>query len=134
VLFSWSGSLLVTIWCYGEGVLNQHVFKVSSLKYPKWFYYLWTRRHLEEFQRIAADKATTMGHIKRRHLIDAKVLVPSNKLLFALNKLLEPLIKRQVLNQVGLRTLATIRDTLLPKLISGEIRVKDAEKFVEGLL
>lgn len=134
VLFSWSGSLVVTIWCNGEGVLNQHVFKVSSLTYPKWFYYLWTRWHLEEFQRIAADKATTMGHIKRHHLTDAKVLVPSNKLLFTLNKHLEPLIDKQVLNQVEVRMLAKIRDTLLPKLISGEIRVKDAEKFVERTL
>nr|HDM58838.1 restriction endonuclease subunit S [Bacillota bacterium] len=65
VLFSWSGSLLVKIWCGGKGVLNQHLFKVSSKHYPKWFYYLWTSEHLDRFRRIAADKATTMGHIKR---------------------------------------------------------------------
>ena len=33
-------------------------------------------------------------------------------------------------NEKQSRTLAALRDTLLPKLISGEVRVKDAEKFV----
>ena len=32
------------------------------------------------------------------------------------------------------RTLTTLRDTLLPKLISGELRVNDAEKFIEGVV
>ena len=39
VLFSWSGSLEVVVWCGGKGALNQHLFKVTSDKYPKWFYY-----------------------------------------------------------------------------------------------
>jgi type I restriction enzyme, S subunit len=43
ILFSWSGSLEVVIWYNGKGGLNQHLFKVSSKKYPKWFYYFWTK-------------------------------------------------------------------------------------------
>ena len=62
VLFSWSGSLLVDIWTGGKGALNQHLFKVTSQRYPKWFFYHWTRHYLEEFQRIAAAKATTMAY------------------------------------------------------------------------
>src|SRR5574341_1157075 len=54
VLFSWSGSLEVEMWCGGRGALNQHLFKVTSDNYPKWFYYLWTRHHLSNFQDIAA--------------------------------------------------------------------------------
>ena len=46
VLFSWSGSLEVVIWCGGKGALNQHLFKVTSNHYPKWYYYLWTKEHL----------------------------------------------------------------------------------------
>ena len=57
VLFSWSGSLLVDVWTGGPGVLNQHVFKVTSNAFPKWFYFLWTTHHLKEFQKIAADKS-----------------------------------------------------------------------------
>lgn len=39
VIFSWSGSLLVDLWCGGTCGINQHLFKVTSVKYPKWFYY-----------------------------------------------------------------------------------------------
>lgn len=81
VLFSWSGSLNVVLWCGGKGALNQHLFKVSSTKYPKWFYYFWTKRHLPEFQRIASDKAVTMGHIQRKHLSQAQTIVPPASLL-----------------------------------------------------
>ena len=73
VIFSWSGSLLVDFWTGGTGGLNQHLFKVSSQKYDKWFYYSWTKYYLEEFIAIAADKATTMGHITRRSLEKAKI-------------------------------------------------------------
>jgi len=52
VLFSWSGSLEVVIWCGGRGALNQHLFKVTSREYPKWFYYFWIHEHLPEFQAI----------------------------------------------------------------------------------
>ena len=68
VVFSWSGSLMVDTWCGGKAALNQHLFKVTSDTHPKWLYFHFTRHHLEEFQRIAADKAVTMGHIKREHL------------------------------------------------------------------
>ena len=72
VIFSWSGSLLVDLWCGGTCGLNQHLFKVTSVKYPKWFYYTWTAHHLARFVAIAADKATTMGHIKREDLAKAE--------------------------------------------------------------
>lgn len=68
VIFSWSGSLLVDFWCGGICGLNQHLFKVASNKYNKWFYYAWTKHHLDRFIAVAADKATTMGHIKRDEL------------------------------------------------------------------
>ncbi|TAN43089.1 MAG: restriction endonuclease subunit S [Nitrospirae bacterium] len=77
ILFSWSGSLEVVIWSHGKGVLNQHLFKVSSEQYPEWFFYFWIKHHLPEFRNIAQDKATTMGHIQRHHLSDALVVIPS---------------------------------------------------------
>ncbi|MFP4029620.1 MAG: restriction endonuclease subunit S [Candidatus Brocadiia bacterium] len=125
VIFSWSGSLLVKLWTGGRGVLNQHLFKVSSVRFPKWFYYLWTVEHLERFQRIAADKATTMGHIKRAHLSEAKVLVPSEELLNTMGKAIAPPIGRQIHNELEIRTLTKSRDALLPNLLSGKVRVPD---------
>jgi type I restriction enzyme S subunit len=126
VLFSWSGSLEVELWCGGPGALNQHLFKVTSQEFPKWFYFLWTLYYLDEFRLIAADKATTMGHIQRGHLSAAKVLIPPPDLLDALTSTISPLIDLLIANRIESQTLATLRDTLLPKMLSGELK---AEQF-----
>ena len=68
LLFSWSGTLEAEFWFGGKGALNQHLFKVTSLRFPRWFCFLWIRQHLPWFRAIASSKATTMGHIKRGHL------------------------------------------------------------------
>jgi type I restriction enzyme S subunit len=132
VLFSWSGSLECVLWAGGRGALNQHLFKVTSKSYPKWLYFFWIHQHLDYFRGIAAGKATTMGHIQRGHLSAAKVLVPSDKLLEEMSRYFAPLIDEMVQAKVASKTLAAIRDTLLPKLISGDLRIPDAEKLVEA--
>jgi type I restriction enzyme S subunit len=120
VLFSWSGSLTVVLWCGGCGALNQHLFKVSSKRFQKWFYYLWTLQHLPEFQCIAADKATTMGHIQRHHLSAAKVLVPKPELLAHMDRVFDPIIQNIIRLKIESHTLSSLRDTLLPRLLSGD--------------
>lgn len=130
VLFSWSGSLLVRVWCGGEGALNQHLFKVIPHGFPKWFCLAWCGHHLPDFQAIASGKATTMGHIQRRHLGVARVLVPPRDLVDAMDGRLALLLDRHVASSVESRTLSALRDALLPKLVSGELRLSDAERFV----
>jgi type I restriction enzyme S subunit len=124
VLFSWSGSLVVKIWDDGEGALNQHLFKVTSGQYPKWFYYLATRYHLENFRIIAESKSTTMGHIQREHLAEAKISIPPKALFDAYDNAIAPLIEKEIKNNGQIRQLTHLRDMLLPKLMSGEVRVK----------
>ena len=124
VIFAWSGSLDVRIWCGGKAGLNQHLFKVTSDDYPKWFYYLWVKNYLEQFIRIAADRATTMGHIKRSNLTEAKVLVPEENTLRVMGYTLESLVCKFIENNIESKSLVDLRDSLLPKLMSGEIRVK----------
>ena len=124
VLFSWSGSLEVVIWCGGKGALNQHLFKVTSDIYPKWFYYLWTKHHLADFQQIAAGKATTMGHIQRHHLKQALTLVPPKRTLHWMTEQISPMIDLYIKNAVQSRNLAAMRDGLLPRLMRGEVRVR----------
>ena len=131
VLFSWSGSLECVLWTGGRGALNQHLFKVTSGEFPKWFYYLWIHQHLADFRHIAAGKATTMGHIQRHHLNDAKVVVPAGETLKAANDALSPLVDKVIVTRIESRTLAALRDTLLPKLISGELRIEDAKRISE---
>ncbi|CAN1510345.1 HsdS Restriction endonuclease S subunits [Methylophilaceae bacterium] len=128
VLFSWSGSLEVEIWCGGKGALNQHLFKVSSDEYPKWFYYLWTKHHLANFREIAAGKATTMGHIQRHHLVEAKVITPSPKLLAEMSAVILPVMDRAIECMLQIKTLTELRDTLLPRLMSGKLRIPDLEE------
>ncbi len=121
----------MTIWCGGRGVLNQHVFKVTSAKYPKWFFYQATKHHLDEFQRIASDKATTMGHIKRHHLTDAKLAIPGKPLMQKGTEVLGTMLARRINALKQAHILAIARDTLLPKLMSGEIELPAAEAIVE---
>lgn len=123
VIFSWSGSLLVDIWCGGTCGLNQHLFKVTSDIYDKWFYYLWTAHHLARFIAIAADKATTMGHIKREELAKAEVLIPCEEDYTSLTSIMQPIFELIISNRIEGRKLAVLRDELLPKLMSGEIDV-----------
>ena len=125
VIFSWSGSLLVDFWTGGDCGLNQHLFKVSSETYDKWFYYAWTKHHLDRFVKMAADRATTMGHIKRDALEKAEVLIPSNKDYQEIGNKLKPIYDQIINNRVESRKLVALRDTLLPKLMSGEISVTD---------
>lgn len=125
ILFSWSGSLEVVIWHDGEGALNQHLFKVSSENYPKWLYYLATKYHLAEFRMIAESKSTTMGHIQREHLKQALISIPPTELFNQYNETLSPLIEKIIKNNAQIKTLTKQRDTLLPKLMSGEVTVSN---------
>lgn len=125
VIFSWSGSLLVDLWCGGTCGLNQHLFKVTSSKYDKWFYYAWTNHHLDKFAAIAAGMATTMGHIKREELAKAEVLIPSKADYDRIGGLLAPLYDLVIANRIENRKLAAFRDELLPQLMSGQIDVSE---------
>jgi len=130
VLFSWSGSLLQRVWTGGRGALNQHLFKVTSKQWPKWLHYLWVDHHLPSFQATAASKATTMGHIQRHHLSEAMTIIGSADVMTAADALIGPLFQRRVANLLEAGTLATTRDLLLPRLMSGELRVKNADPLV----
>ena len=125
VIFSWSGTLLVDVWCGGDCGLNQHLFKVTSNDYPKWFYYYWTKHHLQEFIHIAKDKAVTMGHIKRGHLEEALVAIPDNDSMEKAHELFEPILSKMISLRLENSRLSTLRDTLLPRLMSGELEVPE---------
>ena len=127
VIFSWSGSLLVDFWCGGTCGLNQHLFKVTSDTYDKWFYYAWTNHHLQKFVAIAADMATTMGHIKREELSKAVVLIPSQSDYDRIGGLLAPLYDLVIANRIENRKLAALRDELLPQLMSGQLDVSEVD-------
>ncbi len=127
VIFSWSGSLLVDFWCGGKCGLNQHLFKVTSSRFNSWFKFSCTNYHLAKFIAIAAVKATTMGHIKCEDLAKSEVLIPSEEDYKNISDMISPLYSQIICNRIENRRLETLRDTLLPKLMSGEIDVSDVE-------
>lgn len=132
MLFSWSGSLQVVLWSHGRGALNQHLFKVTSDKFPRWFYWGWTLEHLDDFRSIAAGKATTMGHIQRHHLTNAKVVTPPPEVLRVAGGFIAALINRHVDNALQSRELVAQREALLPRLLSGKLRMDGAQRSVRA--
>lgn len=123
---------MVRLWGGGPGALNQHLFKVTSSLFPRWFIYGWLRHHLPRFQAIAADKATTMGHIQRHHLTEAKIVAPNADVLEKAGKFIAPLEEQFIQNDKESRTLRELRDELLPRLLSGEFQVRDIERVAEA--
>lgn len=127
LVFSWSGTLLLDFWAGGDAGLNQHLFKVTSERYPSWFVYMWTKYHMRKFIALAKDRATTMGHIKRSALAEAEVLIPPADVLGKLTEQMQPVVDQMIGLKVEARKLGELRDVLLPKLMSGEIDVSKVD-------
>ena len=133
VLFAWSGSLTVARWYREEAIINQHIFKVIPKRgVPVWLAYELVLSKLATFKSIAADKATTMGHIQRHHL-EEPVVAPTADVIPSLHQELGPLWDRALAAEQESLALARLRDELLPGLMSGAIRVRDAEKIAEDV-
>lgn len=133
LLMSWSGSLGVYVWVREEAIVNQHIFKVILTDFPAWLVHNRLNVALHGFRAIAADKATTMGHIQRKHLDETFVEVPIAKL-EQLNHLCVPLWNRFISAQLESMRLAELRDALLPELMSGRMRVDEAGCLVSEAL
>lgn len=125
VLFSWSASLEVIIWTKGKGALNQHIFKVTSDKFPKSFYYYQLVNYLQHFKMLAENRKTTMGHITQEHLQQSRIAVPSNNgLVELLDKKIAPILDKQIAIEQENQQLAHLRDWLLPMLMNGQVVVE----------
>ena len=132
LLFAWSGSLTVHRWYRSEGIINQHIFKVIPRSpHPMWLVHQILLRRLADFRLIAADKATTMGHIQRRHL-EEPVPVPATEAIAHVDVVMTTLWERALSAEQETLMLAELRDTLLPQLMSGKLRVRDAEQQIEA--
>ena len=116
VIFSWSATLFIDIWCGGKCALNQHLFKVTSSEFPKWFYFLWTQNHIAEWKRLISAKATSMGHIKREDLETAQVIIPSEKSMMELNKKMHPIFEMYILKKQENLKLTELQSLLLAKM------------------
>lgn len=105
LVFSWSGSLRLAFWSADRAGLNQHLFKVTSAIYPDWFVYLWTKHHLKGFQRIAENKGTTFGHIKREDLHAARIKSLTNDVISEMSLVFKPILSLLLTNSRELQNL-----------------------------
>ena len=131
ILMSWSGSLGLYRWFRDEAIVNQHIFKVlPSDGYPSWLVFDRLDTVMPVFQGIAKDKATTMGHIQRGHLESTTVEIPTRETVDLLDGLIAPLWQRLLLAEREVIELTALRDALLPEVLSGRIRVLEADGAV----
>ena len=125
VLFSWSASLEVMLWAYGDGGLNQHIFKVTSKNnYPRSFYFYQLIDYIGNFKRMAEARKTTMGHITQDHLKQSTIALPPNAdIANKLEERLLPVFDAIITNSQEIMNLTKQRDDLLPLLMNGQVSV-----------
>ncbi|MAM33822.1 MAG: restriction endonuclease subunit S [Micavibrio sp.] len=140
ILFSWSGSpdtsIDTFIWTGGKGWLNQHIFKVVNETRAERGFAYWLLKYLKpEFIEVARNKQTTgLGHVTRKDMQWMQYCKPDQPVLDLFHETVGILLDKIENNLIQNQTLATLRDTLLPKLISGELRVDTAtEKLKEAV-
>jgi type I restriction enzyme, S subunit len=120
-----------------EGIFSQHLYKLVARESSHL-----TSNYLCHFinyprnQQIISGYAngTTVNMLPADALQKPTVLIPTKDLVNKFSDVDVQIRKKCLVNQEHSQSLASLRDTLLPKLLSGELRIKDAEKFVEDAL
>lgn len=138
MLYSWSGSpetsLDVFKWFGGCGWLNQHIFKLNFSSRGQRYFAFYLLKHLKPLLvQTAMDKQTTgLGHVTIADMKRIKLAYPDQNLLRAFCGTVEPFYELDSQLSEQIITLTTIRDTLLPKLLSGELDSEiDVSLFME---
>ena len=127
ILFSWSGnpdtSIDTFVWSHGAAWLNQHIFRVDPHHDEERSFVLATLKYLRPvFAEIARNKQTTgLGHVTAGDMQRLLIVKPDAPVLSAWDHQADPLFGAIFRNTMEAQTLAAIRDTFLPKLLSGEL-------------
>lgn len=132
LLFSWSGSLNVYRWTRASAIVNQHIFKVIPTGYLAWFVWARLLDALPDFRAIARDKATTLGHIQRRHLDEAIAQVPPADVIERLDAELQPVWNLILATERETHSLEALRSLVLPQLVTGGLGLKDVGSLLEA--
>ena len=114
-----------------DGICSTDILVVTPQK-SDWFGFLLGHISSVEFvnHTDAASSGTKMPRTNWNDMARYRVALPPESLARSYSQLVQPFIERIGVNILGSRTLVALRDALLPKLLSGEIRVKEAEKLV----
>ena len=123
ILIGMDAEFRPTIWSGKKGYLNQRVCLIKSNKDYIHDYYLYEliKPHMQFFE--FSKVGTTVIHLGKSDIDSIKVIIPIINCLESYSKIVDPLHGKLVNVSVENRKLRKVRDTLLPKLMSGEIRV-----------
>ena len=111
------------LWAFGEGGLNQHIFKVTSANgFPKSFYYFQLLNYVDVFKKMAEARKTTMGHITQDHLQQSTIAIPNDvNIANSFEERVAPVFDQQIKLQEEILQLTKLRDELLPLLMNGQV-------------
>jgi len=108
--------------------VNQGIIAmVCDGELPNLYVLLWTRANMDRV--LANANGSTFMEISKRNFRPITAVVPSRAVLRCFMQIVEPMHQRIVSSLKQIQHLSELRDTLLPKLISGELRVPDAERI-----
>ena len=108
--------------------INQSCYGLLGMEAGQSFTYYATR-HLVSLLKQHSH-GSVFDTITRATLASVNVIVPTNAALKVFELLVDPILRRVKNNAFECRALASVRDSLLPKLISGELHIPDAERIV----
>ncbi len=123
---------------FGDGfpfstcAINEHVYRLRAKAElgQNFLFFSLSSNHLMEEMRIKGT-GVAIPSLNSTQVKSLTTLIPLREATRAFDAIVEPWIARLLASCNESRTLAALRDTLLPKLISGELRVKDAERVCE---
>jgi type I restriction enzyme S subunit len=140
ILFSWSGnpdtSIDTFVWSRGPALLNQHIFRVVPTSKCDRSRILAMLKFLRpRFAEIARNKQTTgLGHVTVADLKEMRFVLPPSEVVAGWNRIVDPIVEKALSTQLQAQLLEDLRDTLLPRLISGQLRLPEAEEAGEDAL
>jgi type I restriction enzyme S subunit len=111
-------------------VVSTGFVTLTATEIPFSFLYLSvTTSQFVEYLTLRADGAAYPA-VRPDTFESAKVIVPSESILNRFHEIAEPMLRKVAANNRQAKTLADLRDTLLPRLISGKLRVPEAEAII----
>tara|TARA_B100000989_G_scaffold52001_1_gene34666 strand:+ start:3463 stop:4833 length:1371 start_codon:yes stop_codon:yes gene_type:complete len=132
------GLFMPRVALYGEGfpykefLVNEHVFLLRSTELGQFFLYhlINSSFMMREIIEKGSAKAAQPG-LNQEEVKSCKFISPPTNLIDEFNKIIKPSIKKQLILGIESNTLTNLRDTLLPKLISGNLIIPGAEEIIE---
>jgi len=129
-------SALVPAWTGQQGLFSHHLFKVTprpdSPLSSLWLHFALSTSPFGETARTYSN-GTTINMLPQAALKIPEIVVPPNALVEAFDKVTRPMLESQENSYIETCRLVTMRDTLLPNLVSGNLRLAEAEETVQAL-